>query len=139
MNIADEFEVKIETMSSLGLGIAKLDGQVVFVKNACPDDIAIIKITKINKNFLNADIVKIIKPSEYRTENICPLQKVCGACQLGFIDYDYQLEIKHNIVKDAMLKIGHLETEVNYPVRSPKTLHYRQKIQYPISQTKNSI
>lgn len=138
MNINDEFEVKIETMSSLGLGIAKLDGQVVFVNNACPYDTAIIKITKINKNFLNADIVKIIKPSKYRTEKICPLQKVCGACQLGFIDYDYQLEIKHNIVKDAIKKIGHLDNEVNYPVKSPKIFHYRQKIQYPISQTQNS-
>ena len=138
MNINDEFEVKIETMSSLGLGIAKLDGQVVFVNNACPDDTAIIKITKINKNFLNADIVKIIKPSKHRTEKICPLQKVCGACQLGFIDYDYQLEIKHNIVKDAIKKIAHLDTSVNYPIASPKTLHYRQKIQYPISQTQNS-
>ena len=138
MKINDEFIVNIENFSNSGEGVAKVNGQVVFVEGACPDDEAKIKITKVNKNFANAKILEIITPSPHRTEPFCPMQKVCGACNMQFIDYDYQLKIKHQIVKDAMTKIAHIETPVNFPIASPKIKNYRQKIQYPIAQTKNS-
>ena len=138
MNIGDEFETVTEKFSNLGFGIAKIDGQVVFVENSCPDDRVKIQIKKINKNYAQAIVKKIITPSKFRTDNICALQKVCGSCRLGFIEYDYQLKLKHDIVFDTMQKIGHIDTPVNYPIQSPKTLNYRQKIQYPVSQTKNS-
>ena len=50
----EEFIVKIEKLSNLGTGIAKIDGQVVFVENVCPEDEVKIKITKVNKNFATA-------------------------------------------------------------------------------------
>ena len=67
------------------------------------------------------------------------MQKVCGACQLQHIDYFHQLEIKHQIVKDAMKNIGGFDNlEIFEPVKSPQIKNYRHKIQYPVSQTKNS-
>ena len=138
MKINDEFEVTIDDFSNLAKGVTRIDGQVVFVDNACPDDVVKIKINHVNKNYADADITEIIKPSKYRVEPFCPMQKVCGACQMQYIDYDYQLELKHKIVIDVMKKIGGIDTEVNFPIRSPKTKNYRQKIQYPAGQTKNS-
>ena len=132
----DELIVKIEKFSNLGCGIAKVDGQVVFVENACVEDEVKIKITKVNKNYASAKVIEIITPSPYRTEPFCPMQKVCGACQMQFIDYDYQLKLKKQIVEDAMRTIGHIDTPVNFPVASPQIKNYRQKIQYPVSQKK---
>ena len=66
------------------------------------------------------------------------MQKVCGACQLQFIDYEYQLQLKKQIVEDAMKNIGGIDTPVNFPVASPQIKEYRHKIQYPVSQTKVS-
>lgn len=138
MNINDELEVSIERLSNLGTGIARVDGFVVFVENACPEDVLKIKITKVTKNYANAKIVEIVKPSTYRVEPFCAMQKVCGACQLQFIDYDYQLELKRQIVEDAMRSIANLDIEIPKPIPSPKVKAYRHKIQYPISQTKVS-
>lgn len=132
----EEFTVKIEKFSNLGTGIAKIDGQVVFIENACPDDEVKIKITKVNKNYATAKVIEVIKPSTHRIEPFCPMQKVCGACQMQFIDYDYQLELKKQIVEDAMRTIGHITTPVNAPIASPQTKNYRHKIQYPVSQKK---
>ena len=42
----DEYTVKIEKLSNLGTGIAKIDGQVIFVENVCPQDEVKIKIIK---------------------------------------------------------------------------------------------
>lgn len=66
------------------------------------------------------------------------MQKVCGACQLQFIDYAYQLLIKKLIVEDTMRTIGHIDTPINMPIKSPEIKSFRHKIQYPVSQTKVS-
>ena len=138
MKINDELIVKIEKISNLGLGIARVDGQIIFVENACPEDELKVKIKKVNKNYANAEIIEIINPSKYRVAPFCPMQKVCGACQLQFIDYDYKLQIKTDIVKDALRSIAGLNLEVPKTIASPLTREYRCKVQYPIGQTKVS-
>lgn len=138
MKQQDELTVKIEKLSNLGTGIAKVDGYVIFVENACPGDEVKIRITKANKNYANAKVIEVITPSEHRVQPFCSMQKVCGACQLQFIDYDYQLELKRQIVEDAIRTIGNLDIEIPTPIASPNTKEYRHKIQYPISETKVS-
>ncbi len=134
-DIPSELTVKIEKLSNLGYGIARLDGYVFFVENACPGDIAEIRVTKKNKNYANGVITKILEPSPYRCEPFCPMQKVCGACQLQFIDYDFQIKQKKEIVIDAMRGIN---TKIKDVIPSPKIKEYRRKIQYPVSETKDS-
>lgn len=138
MNINDEIVVKIEKFSNLGTGIARVDGFVIFVENACPEDEVRVKITKVTKNYANAKVLEILKPSVHRVEPFCAMQKVCGACQLQFVDYDYQLELKRQIVEDAMRSIGGLDIEIPLTIKSPENKVYRHKIQYPVSQTKVS-
>lgn len=138
MQINQELIVNIEKLSNLGLGIAKHEGLVIFVENACPGDELKIKIKKINKNYATAKIEEIILPSPYRVKPFCAMQNVCGACQLQFIDYDYQLLLKKQIVEDAMRTIGNLDIEIPQPIPSPQIKEYRHKIQYPVSQTKVS-
>ncbi len=138
MRTGEEYDVSVERLSNLGLGIAKINGFVVFIKDSCPNDKLKIKITKTNKNYANAEIVEIIEPSSYRVKPICPMQKICGACQIQFIDYEYQLELKRQIVNDAMHSIGGLDIEIPKVIPSPEIKNFRHKIQYPISETKNS-
>ncbi len=45
-NIPETITLKIEKLSNLGLGIAKLDGYVIFVENACPGDIVKVRVGK---------------------------------------------------------------------------------------------
>lgn len=138
MKVSDEYIVKIEKLTNLGLGLAKVDGLVVFIPNSCPEDEVKIKITKVNKNFANGEILEILTNSPHRIKPFCPMQKVCGACQLQFIDYDYQLKIKKQIVEETIRNIGKLNIEIKDVIPSPEIKNYRHKIQYPISETKNS-
>lgn len=138
MKVTDEIEVSIEKLSNLGFGIAKIDGLVIFVENACPGDKLKIKITKLNKNWANGQIVEILEPSTHRVEPFCAMNKVCGGCQLQFIDYDYQLQLKKEIIEDAMKSIGNIEVEIRDVIASPENKQYRHKVQYPIAQTKVS-
>lgn len=139
MKVLDEIVVEVEKLSNLGFGIAKVDGFVVFVENVCPGDKAKVKITKLTKSYANAQIVEIIEPSKHRVEPFCAMQKVCGGCQLQFIDYDYQLKLKKEIIEDAIKSIGgEVDVKINDVIASPETKNYRHKVQYPIAQTKVS-
>ena len=62
-DIPEELIVDIEKLSNLGYGIAKVDGYVIFVADACPGDKVLIRVGKKNKNFANATIKEIIEPS----------------------------------------------------------------------------
>ena len=137
-DIPEILEVKIEKLSNLGFGIAKVDGYVIFVEGACPDDVVKIRVGKKNKTYANAKVLEVVKPSPYRITPFCPMQKVCGACQLQFIDYKYQLKLKKEIVSDAMHSICGSEIEIKDVIPSPKDKEYRHKIQYPVSETQNS-
>ena len=137
-DIPEILTVQILKLSNLGLGIAKYEGYVIFVPNSCPDDVVKIKIVKKNKTYGYADIIEIIQPSINRIEPFCKMQKVCGACQLQFINYDAQLKYKKEIVQDVMQSIYGGEVEIRDVIPSPARKEYRHKIQYPIGQTKNS-
>ena len=45
-DIPEVLEVKIEKLSNLGFGIAKVDGYVIFVEDACPNDVVKIRVGK---------------------------------------------------------------------------------------------
>jgi 23S rRNA (uracil1939-C5)-methyltransferase len=132
----DEFIVEIEKLTSDGKGIARHDGVVIFIDKACPMDKCKIRIVKKARSYYIGEIVEIVEKSPHRIKPFCPMQNVCGACQLQYIDYDYQLEIKKEIIKDCMrgLEIG----EIKDVIPSPQTKEYRHKIQYPIRQTQVS-
>lgn len=138
MKINDEYIVEIEKITNLGAGITKIDGCVVFVENTCPQDKVKIKITKVNKNFANGEVLEIIDPSVHRVKPFCPMYNACGACQMQFIDYTYQLEVKQQITQETLKNISGLEIETKKTIASPQIKNYRCKVQYPVSRTKNS-
>ena len=133
--VPEVLEVDIEKLSYQGYGIAKYNGYVIFVENACPGDRLRIRLGKKNKNFGFGKIVEIISQSEHRIKPFCPMQKVCGACQIQYIDYPSQLMFKKEMVEDCMRG---LNVEIAEVVPSPATVGFRHKIQYPVSCTKNS-
>ena len=73
-------EVEIIDMNHTGQGLAKINNFVVFISGAITGDIVKIKITDKKKNYALAEIISIIKPSEFRIDSSCPFSK-CGGCQ----------------------------------------------------------
>ena len=139
MKINDELTLKVEKINSEGKGICRHNNFVVFVENACPEELLKVKITHLTKSFAEGEIVEILKPSSHRIKPMCPLQKVCGSCQIQFIDYDYQIELKKQIVEDTKKKIlGDYTLEIKTPVKSPEIKGFRHKVQVPVRETKVS-
>ncbi|NLL45453.1 MAG: TRAM domain-containing protein, partial [Clostridiales bacterium] len=64
--------VRIEGYSADGSGVARIGGQVVFVKGALNGELCEIKIIKTLKNLAYAKLKRVIEHSESRTAPVCP-------------------------------------------------------------------
>ena len=108
------------------------------IEGACVGDILKIKVNKINKNYIKADIIEIITPSKSRVKPACHLYNACGSCNWQHIEYNEQLKQKKNIVSETIRNIAGIDIPVENTLASPKIEEYRCKVQMPVSQTKVS-
>ena len=135
----DEIELKIESLTSEGSGIAHYNDMAVFVSGVAPDDVVLAHIIKVKKNYCIAKPVKIIKPSLCRTEVDCPYFKSCGGCDFRHITYDAELEYKKQRVNDAFQRIGNIDLKVEKIYGAENLFHYRNKVQFPVTQCENGL
>lgn len=113
-------------------GVCKYEGLVVFVKCLIPGEIANVKIIKVKNKIAYGIIDKLIKKSEHRIKEPCPIAYKCGSCDIQYIAYDYQLSLKHKLVETTFNNMK-LATEILPVLPSPKIYSYRNKIQVPVN------
>ena len=126
--------VTIESAGSEGLSLARVDGQVVFVKYGVPGDVADIKLFAKKKKVLFAEIETLIKPSANRVDPFCEHFGTCGGCKWQQMDYNTQLLYKNQQVKDAFERIGKIDCKEWMPIiGAPYQRNYRNKLEYSFS------
>ncbi len=123
-----ELELRIESLTNLGVGIARLDGWVVMVPFTLPGERVRARIFRNHKNYSDADLLEILEPAPERVEPGCRLYGVCGGCQYQHVDYATQKEWKRQQVSEVMERIGGLDIEILPTHGSPKQYHYRSKL-----------
>jgi 23S rRNA (uracil1939-C5)-methyltransferase len=130
LKVSDQIEIIIDRLATGGRGVGRHEGMVVFIPDTAPNETVRAQITSLKKNFAEAKLVEILKPSPSRVKPICPVAGICGGCSWQHIAYDEQLRQKQNIVADAMRKFagrGALTVEPTVP--SPNPFSYRNRIQ----------
>lgn len=124
-------DLDIESAAFEGVGVARVDGFVVFVRNAVPGDLARVLIHRKKRKHAEGAVEEILRPSPDRVEPRCPHFGVCGGCNWQNLDYGRQLEIKRQHVVDMLRRIGHLqEFQVRPTISSPEQYHYRNKMEF---------
>ena len=123
----------IEGYSSEGLGIARVNGQVVFVHRAVRGEECDILIMKVLKHAAFGKVTAIYTPSGHRQEPDCPYYGKCGGCDFRHMDYAEELAAKRQRVQDALTRLGGSTVQVEEILGAADTEHYRNKSQYPIA------
>ena len=126
MKIGDTLNVDIIDEDNIGNGIAKYNNIIIFIKYALKDENIDIEITNIKSKYLIGKIVKIIKPSKYRIDNICPYYDKCGGCNFLHTTYSNEKNIKLKYLEKLFNKeVSYLKinNELNY--RNKVTLHVK--------------
>ena len=96
-------------MTAEGAGLGRVEGMAVFVDGCIPGDKVQACLTKVKKNYAQADLVSVPEESEDRIEPACPYSEVCGGCTLQSMSYEAQLALKHKQVEDKIRRLGGIE------------------------------
>lgn len=114
-----------------GQGVCKKDGLVVFVKEMIPGEVADVKIIANKKTLAFGIIDKLIVTSPFRIKPDCPISYKCGGCDYRYISYDYQLELKKQILVSTY-KNADLDVKIHDVLGSDDPFFYRNKVQVPV-------
>lgn len=124
-------EVVIEKMNHQAMGIAKINGKVVFIPKVIVGDIVDIDIVKEYKNYSIGKVNKIIKNGSKRVDVLCPYYDICGGCSISAYTYHDELEYKVNNVID-IFKRNEIDIKPNI-IKSDNRYGYRNKITLQVS------
>ena len=116
-----------------GLATTELNGAHVTVAGAVPGERVSARVVKIYPDRVATRVVSVEKKSEYRVEPKCRYFGECSGCQWQHIDYARQLEIKREMVVDALSIYGSLRyAEVANTLPSPNRFSYRNHARFTV-------
>ncbi|PYL02817.1 MAG: hypothetical protein DME32_05525 [Verrucomicrobia bacterium] len=122
-------ELQIQDVAFGGKGVARTDGKAVFVPYVIDGESVSASITREHKKFLEAQLETIVTASPHRVEPRCPYFGRCGGCAYQHIEYEHQLALKWQQVKETLRRIGGLKDPPMRPfIPSPIEYGYRNRI-----------
>lgn len=132
------FEVKIESYSSEGHGVCRIEGRAVFVPKTIVGEAWEIRILKVTNTAVYARGERLLVPSPERRESQCPYFSRCGGCDLWHMSYDEELRFKLGRVNDALAHIGRQSLRVEEILGSDQTVRYRNKGIFAVAEAEGS-
>lgn len=130
-----EVQAAIQSMAFKGYGIARVDGKVLFVPYSATGDKAQVEIIEEKKDYSIGRLSKILEPSPWRVDPPCPYFGVCGGCQWQHIDYSLHGELKREILKETLKRIGGMKEIPSVTVSpSPEPYGYRVRVQLKVKE-----
>ncbi len=118
--------------SSDGDGVARVGGQVMFVRGAIEGETCRVRVLKAGKNAAWGRAEEIIVPSPHRITPACPSFGKCGGCGLLHMDYGEELRFKRQKVDDALARIGGLDLRTESITGADEPEGYRNKAIYSV-------
>mgnify|MGYP001077127095 FL=1 len=130
----DELELTVESLAFGGKGVAHLNGYVIFIKGALPDQKVLARLTKRRNGYGEAKTLEILKETPSYITSKCDHFPTCGGCSFQDFDYYAQIEQKKAQVIDLFRRIGHMDKpKLNQVVPAEEIFHYRNKMEFSFS------
>jgi len=101
--------VDVGSVAHGGHCVARLDGQVVFVRHALPGERVEIRVTERNRRFLRADAVRVLRPSPDRVAPPCSLAGTCGGCDFQHVSAPGQLTLLTEVVREQLSRLAGID------------------------------
>ena len=134
-----EVLITIRRMGINGEGIGFYKKQAVFVDGVFPPEEVVVNITDIKPGYAIGEKVRIKKKAFYRKSPFCKHYFECGGCQTQHIQYEEQLRLKEDMLKQTLIRYSGLDIDkikFNEMVGMNIPKGYRHKAQMPVRNTK---
>lgn len=113
--VGDRLELEVSKVVHGGHGLARHDGFVVFTKGTLPGEKVVSRVTQVKKNHAFAELLDVMEPSPHRVRHIWPeadytrpAENRAGGADFGHIERGHQLEIKTEILHQALRQFAGL-------------------------------
>lgn len=108
--------------------------KTVFVREVIPGEEVEVEVLSDNKNYIEARLKEIIKPSPHRILPVCPKFGICGGCDLMHMELSLQREEKRKMIEETVRIQGKLKIPpVKILGEKLIGLNYRRRIQLHLS------
>ena len=103
-----EVQVRIEKVVAEGDGFGRLqDGRVIFVEGGLPGELVVAKVLKQSKDYARGVVTEVVEASEQRVQPPCEyVARGCGGCDLQHASVALQRQIKFDIVRESLIRLG---------------------------------
>jgi 23S rRNA (uracil1939-C5)-methyltransferase len=128
--------VTIEKLVYGGDGLARDEGRVTMTPFVLPGEQVRVSIAEDRGQFRKGRVAAIEKASEQRVEAACKYFGRCGGCHYQHAQYEYQIEQKKEILREAFTRVGKLPAPEQIEVLSGPPYGYRNRVQLHIEKGK---
>lgn len=114
--------------------VARLDGQVVFVRHTLPGERVRIRITERTTSFLRADAVEILTAAPGRVEPPCVYAGPgrCGGCDFQHVDPAVQRQLLGDVVREQLRRLAGITWDGEVEAVDPQALGWRTRVQFAV-------
>jgi 23S rRNA (uracil1939-C5)-methyltransferase len=99
-------EATIEKSVYRGRGLARREGQVVFVPRAHAGDRVRGRVREVHAGWAEATLDEVLSPAPERRTSPCPYVPRCGGCVYQDLGYEAQLSAKEAILRESLARAG---------------------------------
>jgi 23S rRNA (uracil1939-C5)-methyltransferase len=105
----------------------RVRGKAVFVPLVLAGEKIEATLTEEKPGFARARAEAVVEPSPHRVQPDCPYFGRCGGCHYQHAGYEYQLEIKKEILRENLARIAKLGLQSEIEVHPSPPWHYRNR------------
>jgi 23S rRNA (uracil1939-C5)-methyltransferase len=130
MTAGNLIDVAIDAIAYTGKRVARPGEKILFLDRGVPGETVRARVTRVQKRFLEGQVVAVLQSSPDRIEPPCPYYGTCGGCHFQEIHYEQQLHWKLKTVEDTLQRLGGFkDLHISAPVAaSPRPFNYRNKV-----------
>jgi 23S rRNA (uracil1939-C5)-methyltransferase len=134
----ESIDVTVEKGVYRGLGLARHEGQVVFVPRALPGERLRVRVAAVERGYVRAISVEKLAASPLERPSPCGLFPRCGGCAYQHLAHDAELRMKQEILEES-LRRAHVEWEGwAAPVASPEG-GWRTRATFHVEATESGV
>lgn len=131
-------QLNIEKMIYGGDGLARMPadlsgkGKAVFVPFVLPGEKVEASLGNEKPGYAQGRLDKVIAASPQRIAPSCPYFQQCGGCNYQHTDYENQLTIKAEILKENLRRVGKIELSSEFQIHPSSPWNYRNRARLKI-------
>jgi len=129
-----EYDCTITGVTSEGMGVGRIGGRAVFIRDALPEEQCRVQLLRVSSNGVYGKVLHRENESPHRIVPDCPYFGKCGGCDWRHSDYDGELAWKLQRVNDAFQRIGGLSLRAREILPAPNQDRYRAKAIFAVGQ-----